>query len=88
MPKTEAKVVHLGIKDMILLPAHPECCQECAVKHDPEMSHNQQSLYYQYHFFQEHDRWPTWVDAIAHCPDDVKAAWTEALRQMGVEVPT
>lgn len=84
MPKVVVR--ELGIKDMKLLPPHPDACQECAGKHDPEMPHNQQSLYYQYKFFQERDRWPTWVDAMAHCPDDVKHAWTEALRQHGVEV--
>ena len=84
MPKVVVR--EFCIKDMKLLPPHPDCCQECAVRHDPEMPHNQKSLFYQYKFFQEHDRWPTWQDAMAHCPDDVKEAWIEALRQRGIEV--
>ena len=84
MPKVIAR--EFGIKDMKLLPPHPDCCQECAARHEWWMPHNQESLFYQYKFFQEHDRWPTWTDALAHCPDDVKEAWIEALRQRGIEV--
>ncbi|MHC1760551.1 MAG: hypothetical protein AB9917_13785 [Negativicutes bacterium] len=87
MAKIEVKVIPL--KDMTLLPpADPLACQECAVRHDPSFPHNQQSLYYQYHFFQEHDRWPTWKDAMAHCSDEMKQYWIEALKIQGVEVPT
>jgi len=86
MPKVDVKIVHLGIKDMKLLAPHPEACQECAEKHDPRRPHNQQSIYYQYKFYQEHDRWPTWADAMAHCTPEVKQAWIEALRENGVEV--
>ena len=43
-------------------------CPECAVKHDPEQPHNRDSLAYQYKFYDQHGRWPTWSDAMAHCP--------------------
>lgn len=61
-------------------------CQMCAVKHDPQMPHNRDSLTYQYKFYDEHGRWPTWKDAMAHCPEEIKAAFTEALQERGVEV--
>jgi len=65
------------------LPPAPDVCQECAVKHAPEEPHNAQSLYYQYSFFAEHNRWPTWKDAVAHCPEEIKEAWTAELKKRG-----
>ena len=61
-------------------------CPECAVKHDPKMPHNRDSLAYQYKFYDEHGRWPTWMDAMAHCDEEMKQAWIEALREKGVVV--
>lgn len=75
------KVIEL--KDMALLPPSKDVCQECAVKHDPQMPHNQQSLYYQMKFKKERGRWPTWEDAMAHCAEDVKTLWREALLKRG-----
>ena len=58
------------IHGMTLLGRTPEgTCPECAVKHDPEQPHNRDSLTYQYKFYDQHGRWPTWADAMAHCPD-------------------
>ena len=71
---------------IMLVPPLPDVCQECATKHDPEMPHNQQSLYYQYYFYSKHGRWPTWKDAMAHCSDEMKAIWIEELHTHGVEV--
>ena len=61
-------------------------CSQCAVMHPPELPHNQESLAYQYSFYAEHDRWPTWADAMAHCDDEVREAWTVALRLQGVNI--
>ena len=69
-----------------LLPAARGTCPECATKHDPEQPHNQRSLYYQYHFYNEHGRWPTWSDAMAHCSEDIKQFWTAELQKHGIEV--
>jgi hypothetical protein len=67
-----------------LLPPAPGVCQQCARDHEPGMPHDAQSLYYQYHFHAEHDRWPTWADALAHCTPEVREEWTRALRNHGV----
>ncbi|MEA4901889.1 hypothetical protein [Desulfitobacterium sp.] len=64
----------------------PGTCPMCAVAHDPEMPHNQQSLAYQYKFYDQHGRFPTWADAMAHCSDEVKAQWREALAEHGIIV--
>lgn len=64
----------------------PGTCPECAVVHDPEMPHNQQSLTYQYKFYDKHGRWPTWKDAMAHCTEEMKQAWMEALAERGITV--
>lgn len=72
---------------MMMLGRTPEgTCPECAVKHDPSMPHNQQSLAYQYHFYDVHGRWPTWEDAMAHCTEEVQEEWKKALRERGVEI--
>lgn len=68
-----------------LLPPHPDACQVCARNppHAPEEPHNAQSLFYQYAFYREHGRWPTWQDAVAHCSPDVRARWERELRAIG-----
>lgn len=76
---------------MTLLPPAGDVCQECAVAHDHDQPHNQQSLYYQQHFHATHGRWPTWSDAMAHCPPEVQKLWREQLviimKAQGVDVP-
>ncbi len=71
----------------ILLPPKAGTCQECATAHDPRQPHNQQSLYYQYRFYSKHGRWPTWRDAMAHCTEEIKTLWIDALEERGVIVP-
>lgn len=56
------------------------------MNHQAEMPHNLQSLAYQYNFYDRHGRWPKWADAMAHCPEEVKAAWIQELKKKGVEV--
>jgi hypothetical protein len=74
---------HLGC--FAMLPAKPGTCPECAVKHEPEQPHNQQSLFYQYKFYNEHGRWPTWQDAMSHCSEEVKLLWRSELKVLGIE---
>ena len=72
---------------MTLLGRTPEgTCPECAVKHDPEQPHNRDSLVYQYKFYDQHGRWPTWKDAMAHCSPEMQEVWTKALEAKGVTV--
>lgn len=68
---------------MTLLPCSLDVCQECAVKHEPEMPHNAQSLYYQYRFYGNNGRWPTWDDAIEHCDETTKQQWIGELSKRG-----
>ena len=76
---------------MSLLPTAPGVCQECAVDHPHDQPHNQQSLYWQYHFNSTHGRWPTWSDAMAHCTPEIRALWKKHLvvvmKERGLEVP-
>lgn len=71
-----------------LLPAKKGSCPHCATEHEPEQPHNQQSLYYQYAFYGENGRWPSWTDAMAHCTDEVKHHWIKGLKENGVTVLT
>lgn len=66
--------------------APPGVCSECWKDHEPEQPHNQQSLQYQYRFYAEHDRWPSWADAMAHCSPKIQQYWREALERRGVDV--
>ena len=79
MPKLiqPEQIPHLG--GFAMLPAEKGACEQCGVKHEPELPHNLQSLMYQYRFYGEHGRWPTWDDAMAHCTGKMKAAWTQTL---------
>jgi len=74
----------LKVGKFMLVPPAKDVCQQCAVKHAEESPHNCQSFYYQYHFFEEHGRWPTWADAVAHCPERIKNMWIEELKKKGV----
>lgn len=69
-----------------LLPPAPNVCQQCAMDHDPEFPHNQQSLFWKYWFYSENGRWPTWKDAMDHCSDQMKEHWIHALKKHGIEV--
>jgi hypothetical protein len=71
------------VGDFMLLPPAPDVCQECATKHEPESPHNAHSLYYQLSFKADHGRWPTWKDAVAHCPEDIKRVWIAELKKHG-----
>lgn len=71
---------------MLLGRTPPGTCPMCAVKHDPGQPHNRDSLTYQYKFYDEHGRWPTWADAMAHCTPEVKEYWVQALTARGVTV--
>lgn len=73
------------LKEGMLMPPRPDVCQECATKHDPLLCHNAQSLYYQYKFKKEHDRWPTWEDAMAHCNQAVKDMVIKTLEENKVD---
>jgi hypothetical protein len=74
-----------------LQPAPPGTCPVCADQHEPAEPHNAESLHYQYAFYAERGRWPTWTDAMAHCTPEVRTLVREQLvavmRKHGVEIP-
>jgi len=59
-------------------------CSQCGRDHDPDQPHDKMTLAYKYAFYAEHDRWPTWADAMAHCTPEVQAQWRDALRGHGI----
>lgn len=71
---------------MTLLPPSKDKCQECATKHDPAQPHNAESLYYAMQFLMKFDRDPTWADAMAHCDENTKKAWTKHLVAAGRKI--
>ncbi len=74
------------VRELGLLPPAPNVCQQCAVDHDARMPHNQQSLYWNYRFYSQHGRWPTWEDALAHCSPEMQRQWVVALAEHGITV--
>ena len=64
----------------------PGTCPECAEVHDATQPHTQQSIAYQYKFYDRHGRWPTWSDAMEHCTDIIKEYWITALREAGIDI--
>jgi hypothetical protein len=75
------------ITQAMIMPPAADKCQVCARPiHGNEAPHDATSLYYQYQFYGQHERWPNWKDAMADCPDDVKAKWIAALEAKGVDV--
>jgi len=70
---------------LLLLPPSPDACPVCAAVHAADLPHNPCSLYYQYRFYRDHLRWPTWEDATAHCRADVRKAVLDALAVHGIE---
>ena len=61
-------------------------CHECATEHPPDMPHDQQSLFYQYSFREQHGRWPKWADAMAHCTPEMQAFWVKELAKHKIVV--
>lgn len=61
-----------------MLPAAPGTCPECATAHDPQLPHNERSLFWMYRFYQANGRWPTRDDAFAHVSPEIRQAWETA----------
>ena len=85
MSKINVKTIDIA-REGTIFPAPEGTCPECAVAHDPKQPHNQQSLYWQYKFYNKHGHWPTWKDAMAHCSEEIKQFWMNALKERGIEV--
>lgn len=80
------KAVKKEFRSFMMLRPAPDLCQTCAWKHEPDMPHNRDTLYYQTKFNLNKKRWPTWRDAMAHCTPEMKQSWANLLREKGVEV--
>lgn len=59
-------------------------CPECGGAHAEEEPHNRDNLHYQYLFYGRHGRWPTWLDAMAHCTPETIATWKQHLTALKV----
>jgi len=74
------------LSPFMLMPCAKDVCQVCAVKHDPKQPHNKQSLFYQYKFYNDNGRWPTWRDAMSHCETKVQEFWEDQLKSKGIDI--
>lgn len=71
---------------LILAAPRHGVCPVCAVEHEKEYPHNPNSLYYQMRFHQRWGRFPTWADAMAHCPTIIKEAYISELTARGIAI--
>jgi hypothetical protein len=77
--------MQVEIKKLNLLPCKEGVCKECATEHEEGEPHNL-CLFYQYHFREEHGRFPTWADAMAHCSEEVKKNTRAVLEEHGIPI--
>ncbi len=75
-----------GMEEIKVRAPLPGTCPECAVKHDERDPHDLESLYYQYRFYKQNGRLPTWADAMRHCSPITQAAWAEKLEKRGIRM--
>lgn len=81
-----AEVREVPLSSMQLLPPAPDVCQVCAVGHAPEEPHNPQSLFWQTARTMEGKPAAGWEEALAHCSQEMRESWINALGLKGVEV--
>lgn len=83
---TTGQVIETTTIHAAIMPAPPGTCPDCARSHAPDQPHDAASLHYQYVFYGKEGRWPNWSDAMAHCSPELRAQWTAALTDAGVNV--
>jgi hypothetical protein len=69
-----------------LLPPTSNMCPVCAIAHPEDYPHDANSVYYKYYFHQQHQRFPTWRDAMVHCSPELQEVWCEHLESLGVDI--
>ncbi len=74
--------------NMMFLLSSPDRCEECDRDHEPAHPHNMDSPNYAKWFFAQHGRYPTWADAMGHCPEHEKEAWAWALNALEIDLNT
>lgn len=73
---------------MKILPARRGTCAMCATDHKEHEAHNLTSLFYGMRFKMKYGRDPTWSDCCAHLPEQLQAAWREAVENVGQQWTT
>lgn len=63
-----------------------EICPECKAVHAPTAPHNCFSTDYQKSFYEKNGRYPTWEDAMTHCPPDIKRVFRDELIRHGMDL--
>lgn len=69
---------------LVVTPVPAGTCEECGRQHEATSPHDALSLRYQYRFYSRHNRFPTWTDALAHCPPHIRDAWLNELAARGI----
>ena len=61
-------------------------CNQCGVFHSPLSPHYKDSPKYQKYFHDKYGRYPSWLDAMDHCTQEIKSLWVEELRKRDIDV--
>ncbi len=61
-------------------------CPLCGTPHRPEHPHNPRTLTFQRNASDKLGRAPTWADASAHCPGEVKEAFQLGVAAFGFQL--
>ncbi len=76
----------IGTGSLRLMPPKPGTCPECGAIHAEFQPHNRDSVYYRVRFRQKHGRWPSYLDAMAHCPEDIQKLWKLEMSKQGIDL--
>lgn len=71
---------------IVILPPTAGGCAYCGDIHDQSEPHTLYSLTYQHKFRQQYGRYPTWADAMRHCPPAVRKRAIARLAAQGIVV--
>ena len=68
-----------------LMPPAPHLCQVCGSDHGAGEAHDPTSVYYQYAFYENNGRYPSWRDSIAHLDAEHQQHWLDELAEQGLD---
>lgn len=75
------------LKNVIVLPERRNnVCHDCGVVHDPEWMHDITSSSYRLRYIKDHGRPPNYIDAMAHCNEEVRDCLIFKLEEFGIDI--
>lgn len=76
----------IKIRDAFMLPPPPDKCQICAVRHNVNLPHDPNTLYYKMYMTNFVGREATRAEAMKHCDEEMVALRTAALTKRWIDI--